>query len=314
MSIPMSCNLGISGMAFVGSDTGGFGGNAQPEMLARWTQYGAFTPFFRNHAARGTIDQEPWAFGRRIRNICRAYTRLRYRLLPYIYSAFRQAVERGVPVQRPMIFGWPDDARFATESSQYMFGDHVLVAPILGAGERRRRVALPAGKWEDFHSGETFDGAAAVSADAPLDRMPLFVRGGAPLPMWEPAESTEWIDRSRLRVECYPGGAARTPLYEDDGETRNHARGEYAKILLETRQEEGRRLFSRGPTEGCYRVPGRTVEVVFVGCSAKPARVLLREGGVERRIAWRRTRRRGEVSVRVPDCDDGFSVVMEEGA
>ncbi|HOX05804.1 MAG TPA: glycoside hydrolase family 31 protein [Planctomycetota bacterium] len=310
MSVGMSANLGLSGFAFVGSDVGGFGENTSGELLARWTQYGALTPFFRNHAAKGTKHQEPWSFGPKILAICREYTRLRYRLLPYIYSAFRQAVETGLPVQRPMILAFPRDGRFVNEARQYMFGDHLLVAPVTAHGAVRKGVVLPAGRWVDLDTGEIHEGGGEVWKPAPLERMPVLVRAGAPIPTWPAAESTAWIDRTRLRVECFPGGAAATELYEDDGETRAHERGEWGKVWLDHSDGKRLRVFRRGPTEGRYRVPGRTVEVVFRGCVRKPRRVRLLRAGRDEPAKWVWSRKTGEAVVRVVDTPEGFKVSL----
>jgi alpha-glucosidase len=310
MSLSMSANLGLSGFPFVGSDVGGFSGNCDGELLARWTQYGALTPFFRNHACSGTPDQEPWAFGPKVLAVCREYTRLRYRLLPYIYSAFRQAVETGAPVQRPMIYSFPRDERFTNEARQFMLGDHLLVAPVLERGATRKAVVLPAGRWVDFHTGEVLDGGRTVRRSAPLETMPIFVRAGAAIPMWRPAECTDRIDSRHLRVECFPGGEARTELYQDDGATRDCENGVFGKVLFRTRERRGERVLARGRTDGPYRVPGRRLEVVFVGCAMQPRSVWLRAGRSRVKLVPKFTRRRGEVAVVVPDLDAGFEIVL----
>lgn len=310
MSIGMSCTLGLSGMAFVGSDVGGFAGCADGELLARWTQYGAFTPFFRNHSGKETRMQEPWAFGPDVLKICREYTRLRYQLLPYIYSAFRQAVETGLPVQRPMVLEFPDDIRFVNEARQYMFGDHFLVAPVFVRGAGRKTVTLPRGRWVNFHTDEVLEGAQVMVVKAPLGEMPLYVRAGAPVPMWKAAASTVWIDRSLLRVECFPGGAAQTSLYEDDGETTDCESGRFTRIALSHEDGSGRRRFIRGRTEGMPVQNTRKLEILFRGCNRKPKSVKLICGGRAGDAKWTYSASRRTVTVQVPDCDEGFQVLL----
>ncbi len=309
-AIPMCCNLGLSGMPFNGSDVGGFADNCDGELFARWMQYGAFTPFFRNHSSTGTSDQEPWAYGKKVLNICREYTALRYRLLPYIYSAFHQAVETGAPIQRPMIYSFPDDERFVNEARQYMFGDHILVAPVTNRGVDWKRVRFPEGKWVDFHTGKIIEGPDNMKVDAPLKKMPVYIRGGAPIPMWPAAQSTEAIDRKILRVECYPGGNAQTVLYEDDGETRAYERGDWAETVLETREDDEKRILIRRPAEGKYRVKGRKIEVVFVGCRSKRSEVTLVANGRRRKRKPGIGSKRNEISVKVPDNDEGFEIEL----
>jgi alpha-glucosidase len=311
MSLAMSANLGLSGFPFVGSDVGGFGGNCDGELLARWTQYGSMTPFFRNHACAGTPDQEPWAFGPEVLRICRTYVRLRYRLLPYLYSLFRRAAEDGTPIQQPMIYAFPRDERFINEHRQFMLGEHLLVAPVIERGATRKRIVLPEGKWIDFHTGQALEGGKTVSHPAPLDVMPILVRAGAPLPLWPAAENTEKINRHLLRVECFPGQAAATRLYEDDGETRECENGAFAEIRLATRETDKERVLVRGRTQGAYRVPARKIEAVFVGCERKPKAAFLCDAKGEVKLPFKRgTTSRGEYLVAVPDDEAGFELAL----
>jgi alpha-glucosidase len=175
-----------------------------------------------------------------------------------------------------------------------------------------KRVRFPSGKWVDFHTGAIIEGPANMRVDAPLNKMPVYVRAGAPIPMWKAARSTKFIDRLYLRVECYPAGQAETLLYEDDGETKDYISGRFARIALSTREEKekGRRLFARGATEGDYSVPGREVEVVFVGCDSRPREVRLRVNGKTESLKWKESRTRGEIAVKVADSDGGFEVEL----
>ena len=310
-SIPTLCNLGMSGMPFCGTDVGGFGLHCDGELFTRWLQCGTFYPFFRNHTSINTSSQEPWVFGDKVLEICRRYIELRYRLLPYIYSAFRNAHETGMPVMRPMILAFPGDERFANEGRQFMFGEHFLIAPVFFQGVARKRIKLPEGNWVDFETGVVEEGGGVLWERPPLDRMPIFIRGGAPVPMWPLAQSTEWIDRSRLRIDCYPGGSAETVLYEDDGESHEHKSGAFAKIKLTHSDESDVRIFSRGVTEGTDRVENRTIEVVFVGCEREPSSIDLISSGQKKSLSWSSDERRGEISVEVSDSADGFRVEMK---
>lgn len=239
LSIPMVLNLGMSGQPFAGPDVGGFGGDADGELLTRWTQLGAFMPFFRNHSAMGTTRQEPYAFGEPYESICRRYIELRYRLLPYIYTAFWQAATRGMPVARPLAFAFPADRRTASMDDEYLFGDALLVAPILERGARGRGVYLPAGGWYDFWSGERPVGRVAypkgygpqgtslaesegadmgfdVPAHAPLDLLPLYARAGSVVPMGPVMQYTDQFVPAVLDLHLFPGDG-QSWLYEDDG-------------------------------------------------------------------------------------------------
>ncbi|MCL4506739.1 MAG: glycoside hydrolase family 31 protein [Chloroflexi bacterium] len=227
-SLPMLMNMGLSGMPFVGVDVGGFAGDTNPELLARWTQAGAFYPFYRNHAIAGAIPQEPWRFGPEIEAICRRYIGLRYQLLPYLYNLFHEAAQTGAPIMRPLVWHYPKDEATFNLHDQFLLGQDLLVAPVLYPGLSARSVYLPKGVWYRWRSGgddlEAYDGPAHVNADAPLDELPLFVRGGAIIPMWPLAQHTGAIDRAGLRLHIWPG-RGKLDFYEDDGNTRAYERG-----------------------------------------------------------------------------------------
>jgi len=223
LGVSMCLNLGLSGVAFCGPDTGGFAGDCDGELLARWTQLGALTPFFRNHSAAGTRPQEPWAFGEPYESICRRWIELRYELLPYIYTAAWQAAQTGLPMMRPLALAFPTDRRTYSLDDQFLFGDALLAAPVGYPGQTRRRVYLPAGAWYNFWSGEACSGD--IEAGAPLERMPVFVRAGSVVPLAPVVQHTgEWPPPA-LHLHIYPGdGESR--LYEDDGHSLAYQAGE----------------------------------------------------------------------------------------
>jgi alpha-glucosidase len=190
LSIPMACGFGLSGQPFVGADIGGFQGDSNPELFARWMQAGALTPFCRNHSETGTIDQYPWSFGDEVLDIAREAVRLRYRLMPYIHAAFEHAVVTGEPVQRPLVLDHQDDPAAVAADDEYFFGRDLLVAPVYEAGVTSRDVYLPRGHWYDWHTGELFEGGRTVTAAAPLDRIPIFARAGARIPLWREAPAS----------------------------------------------------------------------------------------------------------------------------
>ncbi|HET6549925.1 MAG TPA: TIM-barrel domain-containing protein, partial [Solirubrobacter sp.] len=220
MSMPQLQNLGLSGVSFCGVDIGGFFGDCNGELLARWTEFGIFQPFCRNHSCKGTAPQEPWAFGEPWESVCRDMLELRMRLLPYLYSAFEEAARCGAPILRPLLFEHPDDPVTYTVDDEFLFGDALLVAPITRPGIEHRHVYLPAGTWVQWWTGERIDGPAHVLAHAPLGRPALYARANAAIPMWPVMQHTgETPDELTLRVFAVPGAAAVTrELYEDAGE------------------------------------------------------------------------------------------------
>jgi alpha-glucosidase len=208
LALAMCLGLSVSCYPFCGSDIGGFHGTCEPELYARWMELGAFTPFFRTHYAGALTRgrQEPWSFGREVEAVARAAIELRHLLMPYTYTAFWRHGETGLPVLRPLALAWQDDERALACEDQFLWGDSLLVAPVLRKGARRRRLYLPAGDWYDLWSAERLAGPRSVVVDAPLGRTPVFVRGGSVLPLAD----------GRLLV--YPGRGV-SWLYEDDGET-----------------------------------------------------------------------------------------------
>jgi alpha-glucosidase len=228
VSIPECINLSLSGVAFCGPDVGGFGSDCTGELLARWTQAGAFFPFFRNHTAQGTRRQEPWTFGRQIENVCREAIALRYRLLPYFYNLFHEAAHDGTPIMRPLFWEFPDDPHGYAVDDQFLLGPSLLVAPVIKPGATQRAVYLPAGAdWYEFGTDRLHSGGQFVTADAPLDKIPLYVRAGSIIPMTKPVEHTgEKVDEIILAV--YPGKKTTGYLYEDDGASFDYERGAYS--------------------------------------------------------------------------------------
>jgi alpha-glucosidase len=223
LSVPMAMGFGVSGQAFVGADVGGFEGSSNPELFLRWMQYGTLTPFCRNHSAIGNVDQYAWAFGDVIQDLVRESIRLRYRLLPYLYASFLGASETGAPVQRPLVFDNQYDPAVRDVDDQYLLGPDLLVAPVFEAGETARQVYLPAGSWYDWHTGEQLDGARYVITPTPMDRIPLYARGGAVIPMWpEAPPSTAGYHPAAIELHVFvPGedGSRSSLLHEDDGLT-----------------------------------------------------------------------------------------------
>lgn len=181
-------SMSMSGFAFYSHDVGGFWGHPSPELYVRWMQLGAFSTHVRCH---GQPPREPWSFGDDAERHVRSILELRYRLLPYLWTSAADGLASSVPMVRPLLVDWPDDPIAWRVDDQYMFGPGLLVAPILDAGATSRRVYLPAGRWWDYWSGRTVDGGRFVTADAPIERIPLYVKDGAMLPMGPIVQSVD---------------------------------------------------------------------------------------------------------------------------
>ncbi len=223
LSIAMGSGFGVSGQAFVGADIGGFAGSSNAELFLRWMQYGVLTPFCRNHSMIGNVDQYAWAWGETIEDLVRAAVQLRYRLMPYLYTAFVAASETGEPVQRPMVFDFQYDATVRDLDDQYLFGPDLLVAPVTAAATTSRQVYLPDGDWYDWHDKQLVGGRRFVIADTPMDRIPIYARGGAVIPMWaEAPPSTMGYHPEVVELHLFTpraDGRHESRLAEDDGLT-----------------------------------------------------------------------------------------------
>jgi alpha-D-xyloside xylohydrolase len=209
-------SMAICGHAFWSHDVGGFTGHPTNGLYTRWAQFGLFSPMVRAH---GNSTRLPWDFGQETLEIFRAYARLRYRLLPYIYTHAYIAAQTGLPILRPMLLEFPDDPVTCTLDLQYMFGAQLLVAPIFN-NRGERSVYLPEGRWIDFWTYEVYSGPRSLHIRAPLDVLPLYVRANALLPMTEPAAFTAEEPFETITVDAYLFERGSCELYDTDGLTR----------------------------------------------------------------------------------------------
>lgn len=226
MAIPQLCNLGLSGMSFVGTDVGGFGSDTTPELLTRWVQVGCFSPLFRNHSNRASIYQEPWQFGETTMDIYRKYVELRYKLLPYFYDLFAEGEQNGLPVLRPLVLHYEWDFNVRECNDEFLVGENLLVAPVVTQGSVKRMVYLPQGKWVDYWTGSVIEGGQYFIADAPLDICPLYVKEGSIIPNYPVQQYVGEKEITSLILDIYPGGGSYTH-YQDDGESFDYKDGVY---------------------------------------------------------------------------------------
>jgi alpha-D-xyloside xylohydrolase len=247
--IPTGLDFTASGIAYWGNDIGGWqylpgehhgahpplidpsdarenvgGYDDYPELYVRWFEYGAFEPNFRTHGSR--TYNEVWSYGKQAEPILEKYLKLRYQLMPYIYSLGYNTYRTGAPYMRALFMDFPDDPKVADLRDEYMFGPAFLVAPVTEQGATSRDVYLPAGTdWYNYWTNEIVHGGQTIKVEAPIDTLPLFVRAGSIVPLGEPVENTsqgQKIDKVRV----YPGANGEFTLYEDDGKTYAYEKGE----------------------------------------------------------------------------------------
>ncbi len=264
MALTMCLNLSISGQPFVGSDIGGFIGTPSGELFARWLGLGVFTPLMRAHSVIDAPNKEPWEFGKEFTAINRRLIELRYRLLPQVYNSMVQASRTGLPPMRPLAFAYPGDPRLAGTDDEFLFGDDLLVAPVLGEGDRARVVMLPEGTWYDFWTGRRLSGGATVRVEAPLDRVPLFVRAGGVVYAQEVLQHTDEKRIDPLTISLYPPDSAAPSIhtyYEDDGKTWNCLQGDYLERTISAERTGDGLNIQLSRWKGTYN-PGRASVII----------------------------------------------------
>ena len=230
LSLEQVCNLSVSGLAMCGSDIGGFGSDTTPELLVRFYEAAVFVPFFRNHSAMGTRRQEPWQFDETTIDAVRKTVKLRYRFIPYIYDLAHECEKTGAPIVRPLVYEYPEDKHVRNISDEYMLGSFVLVAPVIAPGKEAREVYLPDGDWYDYYTGEKYSGGRYILADAPLDKVPVFIKAGAIIPVADgEIRSTEDITEDKISILTYPGKGSFVH-YQDDNETFAYRDGAYNAV------------------------------------------------------------------------------------
>ncbi len=246
--IPTGLNVAASGLAYTGNDIGGWQGlpshhkpahpplidtsgardnvgndDDYPELYVRWFEYGTFLPTMRTHGTRNY--NEVWSYGPQAQPILEKYLKLRYTLMPYIYSLGWYTHQTGAPFMRALFMDFPHDDKVANIVDEYMFGPALLVAPVVEQAAASREVYLPAGTdWYNYWTNEKVHGGQTITVKAPIDTIPLFVKAGSILPMGAPVESTH-DDQPIMKVKIYAGASSDFTLYKDDGTTYAYEAG-----------------------------------------------------------------------------------------
>ena len=276
MQAAAGLNYSMSGIPFWGMDIGGFSvmskfydsANAPEwqELQTRWHQAGTFVPLFRTHGQ--WPRRELWNIapeGSKAYESILYYMRLRYRLMPYIYSLTGAVHFEDATIMRALAMDYPDDPEVRDLSDQWLFGPALMACPVFEYKATSRSVYFPEGIWYDFYTGEKIEGGRRITVDAPYERMPLYVRAGSIIPMGPDMEWTEEVPSDEITLMVYPGADSSFTLYEDDGLTYGYEKGQYAITRIYWNDAAGKADI--GPREGSY--PGmpenRTYKVVVAG-------------------------------------------------
>lgn len=256
--VPIAINTGLTGIPYWGTDIGGFVPTPEftAELYVRWFQFGAFCTLFRSHGRTWKL-RLPWGWNTgdpgpvEIRNydgaaipdvsqlhnpqvepICRKYLELRYRFLPYLYSAVHECATTGMPVMRALWLHYPDDPVAVARPDEYLWGRNILVAPVTERGATARSVYLPHGTWYDYWTNDRVEGGREVSRSVDLDTIPLYISAGSILPLGPVRQHTGENSDQPLSIAIYPGADGSFLLYEDDGLSFNYRKGEWMGTRL----------------------------------------------------------------------------------
>jgi alpha-glucosidase len=230
LACTMSQNLSLSGVPFVGSDVGGFINDPTNEMYVRWVQLGAFTPFFRGHAAPKTKAHEPFSFNDKAVEYSREAIQLRYKMLPFWYNEIYNSSQTGLPVMRPMFFNYQtDDNCYASDAQyQFMLGENLLIAPVIVSTDKFKKLYLPEGRWYDLSEKKSVDGGKWLVVEVPLNKIPVYIKQGSIIPMQEVQNYVGEKKIEQLDLLIYPSQKSQLVFYEDDGATYEYEKGKYS--------------------------------------------------------------------------------------
>jgi alpha-glucosidase/alpha-D-xyloside xylohydrolase len=293
--IPLAINVGLSGIPLWGTDIGGFVPTREltAELYVRWFQFGAFCPLFRSHGrtwklrlpwgwnmgnpgpvevsgySQGATPDESHLHDTRVEPICRKFLELRYRLLPYLYSAVRESTVTGLPVMRALWLHYPGEPAAVSRGDVFLLGRDLLVAPVVERDTATRQVYLPRGNWYDYWTGERHEGGREIARKVDLETVPLYVRAGAILPLGPVLQYTGEKVEAPLSVSIHPGANGSFLLYDDDGETFLYRKGEWLGMQMDW--NDARRTFTVRLAPGSKLIGGKRELKVNVGETIKSA-------------------------------------------
>lgn len=303
--VAIGINTSLSGIPYWGTDIGGFVPTSEftAELYLRWFQFGAFCTLFRSHGRTWKL-RLPWGWNtgdpgpNEIRNydgaavpdagqlhnpqvepICRKYLELRYRMLPYLYSTVHECATTGMPVMRGLWLHYPDDPVAVLRADEYLWGRHILVAPVVEKGATTRSVYLPRGYWYDFWTNDGVEGSREINRAVDLETMPLFVAAGTILPFGPVKQYTSEETVQPLSISIYPGDDGSFLLYEDDGRSFDYRRGEWMGTRLSWNDDRRTLTLSLEPGSRTLGPLQRTISVKLlhsektVAFSGKPVQV-----------------------------------------
>jgi len=267
--IPAGLNFSLSGTPYWTTDVGGFvfGSPDDPafrELFVRWFQYATFNPILRVHGTRRPDENELWSYGPDAQKILVGFDRLRYRMLPYIYSLAWKTTSEAYTPMRPLVMDFRGDVRAEDTGDEFMYGPAFLVGPVTEPAATTRQLYLPGARWYNFWTGSGQQGGSAISAIAPLEQMPLYVRAGSILPLGPDQEWSTEKPEDPIEIRVYPGADGDFALYEDENDNYNYEKGVHAVIPFHW--DDARLTLTIGDRKGQFpgMLENRTFQIVYV--------------------------------------------------
>jgi alpha-glucosidase len=305
MSVPQIMSLGLSGYSMVGADVGGFAGSPPADLLTRWYELGVFYPMYRDHAAKGTADHEPWASGPEQEAIRKRYIELRYKLLPYIYTAMEETSRTGIPMMEPIFLEYPAAEQLYGEDHEFLFGRDFLVAPVVTEKMDAQDVHLPPGHWYDFWTAEVYSSEDQISLHPTLAETPLFVRAGAIIPMQPVVQSTNEKPDGPLELRVYMGEDCSGALYQDDGHTFAYQKGDFLRVNFTCEVTPQDMTVTSTIEKDAYKPWWTSTLLEIYGAGARPKEVHI---GDQLNHDWRYDPKARCITLTVPDSLKNWNV------
>jgi alpha-glucosidase len=267
--------LSMSGVPFCGTDIGGFSGEPDGELFTRWIQFGTFSPFMRAHSAGDTKEREPWSFGEPFTSINRTFIELRYRLLPYLYSAFWEHHRYGFPILRPVVMHEQDEPVNHGRQDEFTYGDKILICPVMQPGQTSRNVYLPKGTWYNFWSNEEVQGGKEVLVATPLEIIPIFIKAGSVIPEYPVQQyvGEKEIEEVKLNI-YYSTYEVNSFFFEDYGETFAYEQDIYSEKKFVVSGTDAAMTITQS-MEGLYTPRYECYNIILKGLPFKPSKIIV---------------------------------------
>ncbi len=273
--LPLLLTMGMNGLGYIHSDAGGFAqGVKDDELYTRWLQFAVFTPILRPHGSG--IPSEPVYWSEKTQEIVRTYMKMRYAMLPYNYTLTYENATTGSPLMRPLFYIYSNDTAAYRVEDEYMWGDNLLVAPVLHKELTSRSVYLPEGKWYDFHTGIEYKGNERMDFPLTIENIPLFAKAGSFIPMTKPVTSTDYYNGGNYVVWYYPSGKSTFIQYEDNGlDSKSLSEGKYELITYKGSRESLKTTVSISKTGSWPGMPASRSMQLDVRMNTLPSKVII---------------------------------------